>query len=197
MSKKTRLLIGLACLVLGAALLKRVTVLAYLGMPKYQDQLGLEYSPKNYEAASKWFDKAARKNLASAEYHYGTLLENGQGLEKDLAAARFWYQKAADQGYAEAMEALRRLTPKKSRLVLDSSNGERDLAIKICTAWNVFEEAKAATSLSDLAGQQKVVSLYDIYYHLRQEFKQKYGEGREVRVDMAMRQHGLCRKLLE
>lgn len=195
MPKKKLLLVILACLVLAVpAYLARVTILAHVGIARYQNRLGIKYSnASNYAKASIWFEKASNKNLAEAQFNYGNLFETGQGEEKDLSVARMWYQKSADQGYVPAIEALRRLRPKHRKIVL--SQEERDLAVKICEAWRAFEDFKAATSRDDVAGQQKVITLYNTYYHLRDQFKVAYGERREARLDTDMRQYGLCQDL--
>ena len=50
-----------------------------------------------------------------AMYYIGGKYENGEGVTKDLAKARSYYQKAADGGDSHATEALKRLSarPKK------------------------------------------------------------------------------------
>ena len=55
------------------------------------------------------FDKAVQASNALAMYNLGSLFEEGQGVTKDLAKAREWYQKAVDSGYDGAKQALARL----------------------------------------------------------------------------------------
>ena len=43
---------------------------------------------------------------AEGEYHLGVLLENGQGMTQDYAAAAQWYHAAAEQGFALAQYSL-------------------------------------------------------------------------------------------
>ena len=60
-------------------------------------------------AASVAEDKylaAAEKGDAQAQYNLGWCYVNGDGVAKDLKQAVYWYRKAADQGHAEAKEAL-------------------------------------------------------------------------------------------
>ena len=42
--------------------------------------------PANLEEAARWFERAASKGLAPAQFRYASLLEKGQGVKKDLAA---------------------------------------------------------------------------------------------------------------
>ncbi len=56
--------------------------------------------------ANHWFLKSALKGLASGQYSLGAAYGNGQGVEKNLNLARFWFEKAADQGHEAARQAL-------------------------------------------------------------------------------------------
>ncbi|WP_444216008.1 tetratricopeptide repeat protein [Dialister hominis] len=57
----------------------------------------------------EWFLKAAKQGLASAQYDLGLMYEFGRGVEQSDEKAREWYQKAADQGFEDAMVALNSL----------------------------------------------------------------------------------------
>jgi TPR repeat protein len=54
----------------------------------------------------KWYEKAAAQGDAQAEYHIGTLYFAGQGVERDEAKAREWWERAAAHGHEVAKEAL-------------------------------------------------------------------------------------------
>ncbi len=43
--------------------------------------------PVNLEEAAHWFERAASKGLAPAQFRYASLLEKGQGVKKDLGAS--------------------------------------------------------------------------------------------------------------
>lgn len=65
----------------------------------YADGQGVE---KDYEAAVKWFRKAADQGAAHAQYNLGIAYASGRGVDKDPAVAVQWYHKAASQGHAMA-----------------------------------------------------------------------------------------------
>lgn len=58
------------------------------------------------------FDKAANLGDASAQYWLGYLYEQGIGTTKDAQLALTYYRQAAQQGNAEAKQALARLRTK-------------------------------------------------------------------------------------
>jgi localization factor PodJL len=62
--------------------------------------------PQNFADAARWFERAANRGLAPAQYRLGSLLEKGQGVKKDAEAARRLYLLAADKGNAKAMHNL-------------------------------------------------------------------------------------------
>jgi len=41
-----------------------------------------------------------------AQFNLGTMYENGRGVTTDKVLAAQWYRKAADQGYAPALQRL-------------------------------------------------------------------------------------------
>ncbi|WP_042700469.1 tetratricopeptide repeat protein, partial [Methanocorpusculum bavaricum] len=50
--------------------------------------------------------KAAEQGDAHAQNNLGASYEDGEGVEKDLDKAAYWYTKAAEQGNAEAQNNL-------------------------------------------------------------------------------------------
>jgi localization factor PodJL len=62
--------------------------------------------PANLEEAARWYERAARKGLAPAQFRYASMLEKGQGVKKDLSAAHKLYVAAAAKGHAKAMHNL-------------------------------------------------------------------------------------------
>ena len=60
----------------------------------------------NNEEAAHWFERAAKRGLAPAQFRLGTLYEKGLGVRKDLVAARDLYRAAADKGHGKAMHNL-------------------------------------------------------------------------------------------
>jgi localization factor PodJL len=62
--------------------------------------------PVNLTEAAHWFERAAKKGLAPAQFRYASILEKGHGVTKDLAQARQLYLAAAGQGSSKAMHNL-------------------------------------------------------------------------------------------
>ncbi len=54
-------------------------------------------------------EKACERNVATACFEYGVLLEKGLGVEKNIKMAKAFYMKACDNGYDEACSAFERL----------------------------------------------------------------------------------------
>lgn len=64
------------------------------------------YDRGDYATALREWQPLAKQGQAVAQYHLGLLYANGQGLPKDDAQARQWYEKAAAQGHANAQANL-------------------------------------------------------------------------------------------
>ena len=62
--------------------------------------------PVNMDEAARWYERAASKGLAPAQFRYASLLEKGIGVKKDLAQARRLYLAAANKGNNKAMHNL-------------------------------------------------------------------------------------------
>jgi TPR repeat protein len=56
----------------------------------------------DYATAMRELRPLAEQGLAAAQFNLGLLYANGQGVQKDDAQARQWYEKAAAQGHADA-----------------------------------------------------------------------------------------------
>ena len=72
----------------------------------YDNGLGVE---QDYAKAREWYEKAADKGNAYAQFKIGRAHENGLGVTQDYAKAMAWYQKAADQGHAAAKARLEQM----------------------------------------------------------------------------------------
>lgn len=59
--------------------------------------------PKDPAAAVRWYQVAAGKGLAPAQYRLGALIERGTGTTADLDGALKWYERAAGAGNVRAM----------------------------------------------------------------------------------------------
>jgi len=60
------------------------------------------YHLGDYATALREWQPLAKQGHAIAQYNLGLLYANGQGVPKDDAQARQWYEKAAAQGQADA-----------------------------------------------------------------------------------------------
>ncbi|MGD0942310.1 MAG: SEL1-like repeat protein [Terracidiphilus sp.] len=65
---------------------------------------------RNYKEALKWYQKGADNNIAGSMYSLGQLYENGEGVRRSLDQASSWYCSALNAGYADAQEALTRIS---------------------------------------------------------------------------------------
>ena len=54
----------------------------------------------------KWYQLAAEKGLADAQYTLGFMYFYGHGVEQDYWKAVVWFQRAAEQGHADAQYEL-------------------------------------------------------------------------------------------
>ena len=68
----------------------------------YAGGQGLE---QDYDAAAKWYRKAAEKGVGEAQYRLGKLYQQGRGVPKDIEYAYGWYSVAAHLGNPKAKDA--------------------------------------------------------------------------------------------
>ena len=54
----------------------------------------------------KWYQKAADKELTSAQHDLGVMYENGLGVKQNYIEAIKWYRKASDKGYSASQKNL-------------------------------------------------------------------------------------------
>lgn len=60
---------------------------------------GIEKDP---EGALFWFEKAAKQNVANAQYNVAVMYQQGIATDKDIDKALFWYQQASAQNHPQA-----------------------------------------------------------------------------------------------
>jgi TPR repeat protein len=75
-----------------------------LVVPAWADfQTGMDaYNRGDFAAALREWQPLAEQGDARAQFSFGLLYENGDGVPRDYAKARQWYEKAAAQGDAKA-----------------------------------------------------------------------------------------------
>ena len=81
------------------------------GLAKAQYLLGVCYlGADNHDPtqAVTWFRKASEQGLAEAQWELGRCYLNGWGIPQDYALAKYWWTKAAEQGYTNAIENLKK-----------------------------------------------------------------------------------------
>ncbi len=61
---------------------------------------------KDYYKAFYWWNKAAQRNYAPAQYQLGICYTWARGVNKDDSAAFYWYLNAANQGFVFAQGSL-------------------------------------------------------------------------------------------
>lgn len=84
--------------------LKRASQAGHAGAQALYAQI-LDRSEFNEEAVA-WFRKSAEQNDPDGQYGLGSMLAAGEGVERDLVAARGWMEKAASQGHVLAINLL-------------------------------------------------------------------------------------------
>jgi TPR repeat protein len=84
--------------------LKRASQAGHAGAQALYAQI-LDRSEFNEEAVA-WFRKSAEQNDPDGQYGLGSMLAAGEGVERDLVAARGWMEKAAIQGHVLAINLL-------------------------------------------------------------------------------------------
>ncbi|MFP4386302.1 MAG: peptidoglycan-binding protein [Alphaproteobacteria bacterium] len=91
-----------------SAVVKKIEVKAFEGVPEAQHDLGAIYIAgrgsirQNLERAVFWFQEAANNGVANAKYNLGVLYHQGMGVPANLDKAIQLYTEAADLGHAEA-----------------------------------------------------------------------------------------------
>ncbi|HEV8328574.1 MAG TPA: tetratricopeptide repeat protein [Nitrospiraceae bacterium] len=118
------------------------------------------YHRGDYATALREWQPLAKQGHAVAQYNLGLLYSNGQGVPKDDAQARQWYEKAAVQGHVEAQVNL--------GILFDyGRGGPQDF--KMAVRWYL----RAANQGNELA-QRKLGLLYERGDGVPQDFIQAY-----------------------
>ena len=114
----------------------------------------------DYTTAMRELRPLAERGLAAAQFNLGLLYANGQGLPKDDAQARQWWEKAAVQGHAEAQANL-------GVLLVYARGGPQDY--KMAVYWLRL----SANQGNDLA-QRKLGLMYERGDGVPQDYVQAY-----------------------
>ena len=71
--------------------------------------------PKDQKKAAELYRLAADQNHTNAQFSLGTMYENGEGVERSLEEAYFWYSLAEKQNDKDAQRLRRELELKLSK----------------------------------------------------------------------------------
>jgi uncharacterized protein len=118
------------------------------------------YHRGDYATALREWQPLDKQGQAIAQYHLGLLYANGQGVPKDDAQARQWYEKAATQGHANAQANL-------GSLYDYGRGGPQDF--KMAVRWYL----RSANQGNDLA-QRKLGLLYERGDGVPKDYVQAY-----------------------
>jgi TPR repeat protein len=83
-----------------------LTTLAWADYKAVKEAYDLALERGDYAEALRQIRPLAEQGNAAAQYNLGLLYGNGQGVPKDDAQARQWYEKAAAQGRADAQVSM-------------------------------------------------------------------------------------------
>jgi TPR repeat protein len=114
----------------------------------------------DYATAMRELRPLAEQGHAAAQFNLGLLYANGQGVPKDDAQARQWYEKAAAQGHAEAQANL-------GILLVYARGGQQDY--KMAAYWLRL----SAHQGNDLA-QRKLGLMYERGDGVQQDYVRAY-----------------------
>lgn len=121
-----------------------------------------EYGCADYPKAFSMIVPLAKSGHALAQYQMGLMLEQGQGTEANLTEAFKWYQKAADQGVADAYFAVGQIysrgvaVPRDSVKAYASFDVASTLGHAVSGDWRGMEEKKM--SGDELAQARKLAA---------------------------------------
>ncbi|WRF07434.1 sel1 repeat family protein [Helicobacter pylori] len=91
----------LCCVLIGGGLMAE---------PNLEELVGLgvlSYDKQDFSKARKYFERACGLNNGRGCNNLGDLYQNGEGIEKNLTKAAYFYSKACKLGSQEACEALK------------------------------------------------------------------------------------------
>jgi uncharacterized protein len=88
-----------------AAFLGAIVIAGAAHAGKYEEAM-TAYDKRDYATALRRLRPLANAGNAAAQSRLGIMFANGEGVRQSYAEARKWYEKAARQGHAEALNEL-------------------------------------------------------------------------------------------
>lgn len=83
----------------------------------------------NYEKAYSLYEKAAKSGLAKAQTNLAIVLRSDLSGKRHLRAARYWYEKAADQGDIVAPKHIEEMGNDLTTVLKDQAHGDHNEAV--------------------------------------------------------------------
>jgi len=81
---------------------ENLAAINYLGVMHY-----LGYGRKrDVKMARQWFEVAANKGLAGAQFNLGNIYVNGEGVQRDFTKAYMWFYIANEYGHEQAKKRM-------------------------------------------------------------------------------------------
>jgi TPR repeat protein len=123
-----------------------LTLQPYFPDARYRLALLLKLS-KQEEEAARFMEEAAVGGVPQAQFFLGNAYKSGQGVEKDLGKAVFWWAKAAEYGYQPSTDLLSKM--RRQALLPDQPDRKRKEAQDAFLAyrrqlWEEFREYSPA-----------------------------------------------------
>ena len=114
----------------------------YFPDARYRLALLLKLTNRHQEVA-QFMEEAAGGGVPQAQFFSGNAYKSGQGVEKDLGRAIFWWTKAAESGHQPAVDVLAKL--RRQALSTDLTDRRRNDALEGFRAyrarlWEEFPE---------------------------------------------------------
>jgi len=95
------------------------------------------------------YKKAAEEGHDLAQYMVGLMYANGDGVDKDVKLAMYWYKKAMEQGHADAKHQLKKLR--------ESTIDDQPYITALGTIAKDKAEEQAYSSVAELVEQQMMI----------------------------------------
>lgn len=132
-----------------AALKKNRNALYHLAM------ILIKQEPKDYASISRLLEEAAKLNHPNAQYNLAVMYHRGDGVEKDIQKALFWYEKASEANLAIAQYNLGMLYFEGSVVPKDEQKAKElwqkaadqglEAAVKLMYSINNYEKLQKST----------------------------------------------------
>lgn len=109
---------------------ENLAAINYLGVMHY-----LGYGrERDVQVARQWFEVAAKKGLAGAQFNLGNIYANGEGVQRDFTKAYMWFYIADKYGHEQAKKRMSLLLGSR-KLFPNQAMHAKDLAENFINAF--------------------------------------------------------------